>query len=395
MKKIFTLLLAAALAACSKPAPQARPDLARKGELAPRLALTGLLNAPFAELKSIEELKGKVVILEFWATWCEPCVDNIPRLNALAEKYKDKPVVFISITDEPGDKIAEFMKTTALKGWVAPDTPAAVFKAYRVFGRPHTVVIGRDSKVAAVTYPDQVTDAALNSLLAGNVPSFGGPAGDDGAMAASSAAALAEFYIGRPAGKEMTSVFWEGYYAGNNYSLRMALDNMYPEAKKIEFMGTAKPDLDSHYDFRVRLPKEKAAGLKDFFAAGLERALGIKLKMVGKDVSVYVLKLAPGGLKRFKKSEALKSSARMEGDEFKAERMPVSMLCSLLKDHVDLPVIDETGVKGFYDYTFRTGPRIGVRGRPRDLAGINSDLIDQFGLKLQKATRRITVLEVR
>jgi uncharacterized protein (TIGR03435 family) len=388
MRKLSTLLLLAALAACSKPAPQARPDLARKGEPAPRLALTGLLNAPVAELKNIEELKGKVVVLEFWATWCEPCVDSIPHLNALAEKYKDKPVVFISITDEPGDKVAEFLKTTTVKGWVAPEAPAVVFKAYRVFGRPHTVIIGRDSKVAAVTFPDKVTEASLNSLLAGNVPSLGGPAADNGTVAASSCAALAEFYIGQPAGEEMTSAFGEGYYAGNNYSLRMALENMYPGAEKIDTPGPGKPDLDgSRYDFRVRLPKEKAAGLQDFFAAGIERALGLKLKMVKKDVSVYVLKLAPGGLKRFKRSEALKSSARLEGDEFKAEKMPVSMLCSLLKDHVDLPVLDETGIKGFYDYTFRTGPR--------DLSGINSDLIDQFGLKLQKATRRIAVLEVR
>lgn len=386
MKKLSALLLLAALAACSKPAPQARPDLARKGEPAPRLALAGLLNAPLTELKNIEELKGKVVILEFWATWCEPCVEALPRLNALAEKYKDKPVVFISVTDEPGDKVARFLKTTPVKGWVAPEAPAAVFKAYRVFGRPHTVIIGRDSIVAAVTYPDKVTEAALNSLLAGNTPSLSGPAGNEDAAAISSAA-LAEFYLGRPAGKEMTSAFGEGYYTGNNYSLRRALENMYPEAKKIEIAGTARPDLDSQYDFRVRLPKEKAAGLRDFFAAGIERALGVRLKMVKKDVPVYVLKLAPGGLKRFKRSEAPKSSARLEGDEFKAERMPVSMLCGLLKDRVDLPVLDETGVKGFYDYTFRTGPR--------DLAGINSDLIDQFGLKLQKATRRIAVLEVR
>ena len=387
MKKLSTLLLLAALAACSKPAPQARPDLARKDEPAPRLALTGLLNAPVKELKNIEELKGKVVILEFWATWSEPCVESLPRLNALAEKYKDKPVVFISITDETGEKIKEFLKTTPVKGWVAPEAPAAVFKAYRVFARPHTVIIGRDSIVAAVTFPDKVTEAALNSLLAGNVPSLGGPAGDDGAVAASSSAALAEFYIGQPAGRETASAFGEGYYAGHNFSLLMALEKMYPEAEKIDIMGQAKPDLDGHYDFRVRLPKEKAAGLRDFFAVGMERALGIKLRMVRKEVPVYVLKLAPGGLKRFKRSEALKSSTRLDGDEFKAEKMPVSMLCRLLKDRVDLPVLDETGVKGLYDYTFRTGPR--------DLAGINSQLIDQLGLKLQKATRRVAVLEVR
>jgi len=388
VKKLSMFLAAAVLAsACSKPAPQARPDLVRKGELAPQLALTGLINAPVKELKNIEELKGKVVVLEFWATWCEPCVANIPHFNALVDKYKDKPIVFISVTDEPDDKVAEFLKATPLKGWVAPGAQAAVFKSYRVFGRPHTVIIGRDSKVAAVTYPDQVTDAAIDLLLAGQAPVFGAQSADAGAVAASSSAVLAEFYIGLPAGTNMTSGFGEGFYRCNNYSLRMALENMYPEADKIEPSGSARSVLDRYYDIRVRLPEEKAAGLQDFFAAGIERALGAKIKLVRKDIPVYVLKLAPGGLKRFKRSSALKSSARMEGQEFKAEKMPVGMICNLLKDRVDLPVIDETGVKGFYDFTFQTGPR--------DLAGINSDLIDQLGLKLQKATRRAAVLEVR
>ena len=169
-KAVAVLLLAGLAAACSKPEPQARPDFARKGEPAPQLFLSGLLNAPVSELKSLEELKDKVVVLEFWATWCEACVDNIPRFNDLAGKFKDKPVVFIAVTDEAGDEVAEFLRRTPIKGWVAPGATAAVFKAYRVYGRPHTVLIGRDSKVAAITSPGQVTEEALSALLAGQTP---------------------------------------------------------------------------------------------------------------------------------------------------------------------------------------------------------------------------------
>ncbi len=178
MKKLAALLLPALLAAaCSKPAPQARPNFVSRGEPAPQLTLSGLLNAPVRELKSLEELKDKVVVLEFWATWCEPCVENIPHINELAEKFKDKPVVFISVTDESADDVSEFMKRMPLKSWVAPDAPASVFKSYRVFGLPHTVLIGRDLKVAAITYPTSVTEAVINDMLDGRQPSGEGLAG--------------------------------------------------------------------------------------------------------------------------------------------------------------------------------------------------------------------------
>ena len=168
MKNLVAILLTALLAAaCSKPAPQARPNLVSKGEPAPQLALSGLLNAPVRELKSLEELKDKVVVLEFWATWCEPCVDNIPHFNELAEKFKDKPVVFIAVTDESAGDVSEFLKRTPLKSWVAPDAPASVFRSYRVYGLPHTVLIGRDLKAAAITYPTLVTEAVITDLLEG------------------------------------------------------------------------------------------------------------------------------------------------------------------------------------------------------------------------------------
>ena len=388
MKKIFTLLLIAVLAAaCSKPSPQARPKLVRKGEPAPSLSLSGLLNAPVPELKNLEELKDKVVVLEFWASWCEPCVENIPRFNDLVEKFKDKPVVFIAITDEAGDDVSEFLKRTPIKGWVAPGAPAAVFTAYRVFGRPHTVLIGRDSKVAAITYPGEVTEEVLNAMLAGQTPPVKGLPGNTPDVKSSTAAAIAEFYIGEPEGVNMTADYGPGYYAGHNLALADALGYFYRDAKTIDASQAVSARLNKRYEMRARLPEEHAGELRELFSGGVERSLGLKLRTVKKDIQVYLLKPAPGGVKGFNKPKTLKSAARMDGVDFKAKKMPVGLLCDKLKNWLDLPLLDETGLKGVYDYTFQMGPR--------DLAGINSGLIDQLGLRLQKATRKVVVLEVR
>lgn len=58
-----------------------------------------------------KELKGKIVVLKVWATWCGPCILEIPSLNNLVEKYKnDSSVVFIAITDDTKEKIEHFLK---------------------------------------------------------------------------------------------------------------------------------------------------------------------------------------------------------------------------------------------------------------------------------------------
>jgi len=396
IKKSASLLFAFLIVSCSKPAPQTRPDLARKGELAPRLALSGLLNAPVPVLNGIEDLKDKVVVLEFWATWCEPCVDNIPRYNSLAEKFRDKPVVFIAITDEAEDAVSEFLRKTPIKGWIAPGAGADVFRAYRVFGRPHTVVVGRDSKVAAVTFPSEVSEERLNLLLAGQAPSFKASI-EDPAIAAGSAPALAEFYLGEPLSGETTAEYGRGYYAAHNSPLFSALDYFYRDVRKIDASAAALAVLGKRYELRIRLPRALAAaaeekvrgddGLVGFLEAGLEHALGLRFRTVKKKEPVYLLKPAHGGAKGFKKSGSGKGSVHLDGVEFKAEKMPVSALCGMLKDKVNLPLIDESGLKGEYDYVFRSGPG--------ELALINTALIDQLGLRLLPATRLITVLEVR
>src|SRR5262245_38056996 len=76
----------------SAPAAATAPELHKP---APDLQLDSYFSAPPDAPRSLAGLRGKVVVLEFWATWCVPCVAAIPHLNELAEKLADQPVVFI------------------------------------------------------------------------------------------------------------------------------------------------------------------------------------------------------------------------------------------------------------------------------------------------------------
>jgi thiol-disulfide isomerase/thioredoxin len=137
------------------------------GEPAPPLTVEQLLRAPEGTAANWQALKGKAVVLEFWATWCAPCVEQIPHWNALAEKFKSRPIQFIAIGYEDPELIAVFLKQRPMAGWIALDPAAATFKAYGVESVPHTVLVDAKGAVRGITSLQQLTEADLEALLGG------------------------------------------------------------------------------------------------------------------------------------------------------------------------------------------------------------------------------------
>ena len=161
----LSLFLAAVLAlpvlglssGCSKPAATApRP--------APAVELK-LMQAPQSSLDGWNSLRGKLVVLEFWATWCDACVEEQPRLTALAEKFQGRPVQFLSVTADPEPEVRRFLKTHRLGGWIGLDPDGAAFEAFGVHGLPHTVVLDASGNIIGETYPELLTPESLEALL--------------------------------------------------------------------------------------------------------------------------------------------------------------------------------------------------------------------------------------
>ena len=125
------------------------------------------MQAPQPEMDGWSGLRGKLVVLEFWATWCGACVEEQPHLNELAARFQDRPVQFLSVTADPESEVRQFLKTHRLRGWIGLDPDGAAFEAFGVRGLPHTVVLDGEGNVLGETYPELLTAERLAAMLPG------------------------------------------------------------------------------------------------------------------------------------------------------------------------------------------------------------------------------------
>jgi thiol-disulfide isomerase/thioredoxin/outer membrane lipoprotein-sorting protein len=117
------------------------------GEMAPDFT-TELLDGTALELS---KLRGKVVVLDFWATWCGPCVEAMPVITKVAQSMADSGVVMYAVNiGEKGPKIKDFLAKLKIDVPVALDPEGDIANAYYAEAIPQTVLIGKDGRVEVV-----------------------------------------------------------------------------------------------------------------------------------------------------------------------------------------------------------------------------------------------------
>jgi thiol-disulfide isomerase/thioredoxin len=134
------------------PARSSQPRPLAVGTPAPALAVAGWADG---KSRSLDEYRGKVVVLDFWGIWCGPCVRMLPMMNTLEARYKDRDVVFLSIhtAGTEMEQVRAFQREMKVDFATALDTGDDVVegvtsKRYAVRGFPTVFVIGRDGGIA-------------------------------------------------------------------------------------------------------------------------------------------------------------------------------------------------------------------------------------------------------
>ncbi len=147
-RRLGSWLIAAGVAAAALAAlvtsPSA-PDPVGRGSPAPAFRLPRLDGGGAV---SLAELGGKVVLLNFWATWCKPCEDEMPAMQRLYRSLGggDFELLAVSVDDDPAD-VRAFAERLELGFPILLDPDEEVARAYQTYRYPETLLIGRDGVV--------------------------------------------------------------------------------------------------------------------------------------------------------------------------------------------------------------------------------------------------------
>lgn len=143
-----------------------------EGELAPDFTLPSI-HADQPAI-SLEGLRGKTVYVDFWASWCAPCLKSLPLYNAMYHKYKDQGFEIVAINvDNPIEDGLDFLLDTPLDFLIPADPDGATAELFEVIGMPTSYLIAPDGTVKLVHmgFRDgdiELIEEEITKLLAGN-----------------------------------------------------------------------------------------------------------------------------------------------------------------------------------------------------------------------------------
>jgi thiol-disulfide isomerase/thioredoxin len=171
---------------------RAGAQLAARATLAPfptqdqmlRMDLVGTFAPPWKDLQtvsgafpsSLADIRGHVVVLDFWATWCTPCRAVIPKLDALRAQYAAQGLSVLGVSTEDAQDISQFVQNMGMRYGIAADRHGLTTRAYGVVSLPTLVVIDkrgvvRDASVGYDPSGDARLEATVRTLLAEPAPS--------------------------------------------------------------------------------------------------------------------------------------------------------------------------------------------------------------------------------
>lgn len=352
------------------------------GELAPEIVLEKIVSPPSAAIPTLASLRGKVVVLEFWGVWCGHCVENIPHLNKLADKFGPRGVEFLSISNDREKVVREFLEKTKMSGTIALDVDSSAIERYGVSGYPTTFIIGRDGRVLAETHPALIDENTMEDALANRPLRLKNEKAE--ASAKPTPKPLFEVWVRPAASDRMEGSYGPYGVNGRSLSPRTCFAWAYgvPESRVVLEMTLP----DEKYDMKaVGTPRDKNTLLA--LQLALSSALGVSVSREEREVEAYVLTRFPGQNHKLQIPGPEAENAGAGLDNVSGTNSDLRILLMFLDSRAGIPVIDETGLKEKYTYDLK------VVGK--DYESLRKAVGDQLGLDLRKERRKLPGIVVR
>jgi len=379
----------------------------------PLLKFKGLLNAP-NPIVSLNDLKDKIVILEFWATWCGPCIPAMAHLDSIQKKYPTQ-VQVIAISDDSPERLERFIKNKASALWFLSD-PEYSFQTYFPFKAiPHTVLIDKTGKLIANTSPNEISESIIEQLLKGetvkvqekkdSLTNFN-MSKDYFPKDPNKDAFIFDIQPPIQGGFSMTKRYANGPWKDRRITainkdiagiFRMIYDK--PSTRIIYEGVSFEKDFNTRnqaasYCIDAVVPKGKEDQLYTFMQSEIEKLdLPYKTRLEKRELDCYIVKcINPEALNAFKLSETKEEqntpknrSLVIKATDYTGSNVPISALCKHFESFRILngPVIDETKIIEKFNLTFKFDAE-----NPESF----KEELSRLGLKVEREKREVEVL---
>lgn len=374
----------------------------KPGDHFPDLTIAPMINAPLKEVNLNRYPSKKLFIINFWGTWCSPCIPEMDALAKLQTKYKQQ-VQVIGLSNEPIDRLQKYLAKKPSGIWLATDTTELLYQMLNLGHVGESIVVDSKHRIVALLETDSINNKIIDRLLKGEKVKSNGeiknklnntdkdPFGVDSLLASNFTIRgymKDQQAMGRVPNQGVFGHRRVTYFNIGLLTLYKAAYNITSQ-KQVVFEGEAKKydnfkDKNISYCFDLLVKPEQKDSLYIIMQQKLQQSLPVKARIEMRDTDVYVLKLKEEGKVTLPPSTLTALTYGFSGQGFDGKGATLSDFSSVyLSNEFPLPVLDETGISGRYDI------KTNVEMRTKE--GILKS-IDDIGFKVEKTRRKVRIM---
>jgi uncharacterized protein (TIGR03435 family) len=351
------------------------------GQPAPPLTMEHILQAPADTHATWDRLKGTAVVIEFWATWCSGCRDQIRQLNQLVETFRNRPVRFISITDEEPELVQRFLTDYPISGWVGIDPHGKTFSAYNIDGRPQTVLVDAVGVLRAIGPPSQLNSSVMEDFLAGKAVTLGNNPAQHKLQTTPNRFFELMIRPAAPISVTGNSPGLQTRYGAGIAGWGMTVKRMASLAYDVPEQHIEAPEWCSKdlYDVAITYPGLSPDGQARQLRQALELTFQLNARKQAREMDAYEVRPLQGVRPKLVPSTGTSSSRWGNDGDLKYIGVTAASVAGTAERVLNIPVFDETGLIARFDFDLKWDA-----ANPESLIAA---IRNQLGLNLVKTRR--------
>ncbi|MEJ5994429.1 redoxin family protein [Pedobacter sp. Du54] len=371
----------------------------KPGDQFPAIPITNMINAPTAHIDISQQKDKKFYILNFWGTWCSPCIPEMDALSKLQKANAGK-VQVVALSDDPPVKLRNYLKTKPTTIWLATDTTWLLYNLFNFSSVSHSAILNANKEIVALVKTHSITQGLLDSLFKGEKVRSDAELKEKPVAKTSDVfnvdTTLASNFTVRSymVGQQGMSTIYSGTspYANRRLSfVNVGITNLYKTAYDIvstnqiiyevdERKVNNYQDKSQRYCVDILVSPEEKDSLYTIFQQKLNAVLPVKARITYKTIPVYVITNAGFNLALSDK----KTGYGFSGRGYEGTAVTIRDFANdYLSNELTLPVVDETNLKGKFDIK----TTVEMRTQEEIFKSITA-----LGLKIEKQERKMRML---